>query len=228
MKGQLGSMMPSAEQVIEIFMMVMRVLVTVGIIGGIAFVLLKKKMFTKWTWDVTVFLPNGMEQKLRGRRVSKRDGEVYGELSNGDTFNPPSHDRMVSRKKGRPHLYLFSPIRKQYKIVNPKILGNPKMVSFKLAEGKSVLDFWKSTEYRKADIKWQKKNVWAQLVPFMTVAMIVVGFAVVFYVVFEYGVMPLIDRGTAVNERAIDVLEQTGVLLDKAVEFVTRTPAGGG
>lgn len=222
---QLGFALPTAEQIIGLFVLFVEVLMVFGGLGAVVYFLWYKKAFSKYPIDVDIFQPRAsgglVLDKDKLRRVKTKEKEYFQFKKRGIEWIPPSFEKLVLTKKGKSKIYLLEPTRNQFQIVTPN-MTNPDGFNFKTFEEESLARFYKTTEDRRAEDKWRKKNTIDKLIPVITVAIVGVAMALIFYAVFTYGVNPLVEASRGINDRAIDVLETASTVLEKSTEYVER------
>ena len=195
-------------------------LIFLGIIGfGAYFAIFKYKIFQKFPVIVMIFerrKDNTIINMDRARRVFRPDGQVYYEFKYnkglGDKLQPQNFENILIDKKGNSYLLLYSPEPNQFFPLTPEF-GNPHP---KLNIVESDMLFWKTVSDKETIQRWKNKNVIEKLWPVITIGILAVGFILILYGTFEFGIKP-------VTVATANVADKLGVVADKLATITTQT-----
>jgi len=207
------------------------------LVGGIVFVIWRKRWFVKFPTRAMIFRMRGKDLFLvdedKARRVkNKKDGEIYYEFQKraGLKWKPPSFEFLSPTTKNKSVMFLKELAQDDFEIIDPKAFLATTPEEYEKIEHEEVDRFFKNVQDDKAKIKWRQESSFKKLMDALPLIMSIMGVALFFYIFGQYVAIPLIQQYSGMFNQASLINEQSMALLDKStsyVEMLLRQQGGG-
>lgn len=202
------------------------------IVAGVAIVAWKKKVFYRFPVKVKLFVlrndgkwyEDEKGDKARRKVDKKKGAEVYQFKSSRADWQPPSFDKLGMTNKGKSVLYLKEIGDEKYEIIDPAEFVTADRSKFKEAATENVDRHWRNVQSEAADQKWAEDDRFKKLIDALPIILSIFGVALFFYIFGQYVAIPLmqqaVGQGGAVLEKAVEVLNQTNMLVDAQMRYM--------
>lgn len=197
------------------------------LVGGILFVIWRKRWFVKFPTTAMIFRMRGKKMFVvdedRARRVKNRkDGEIYYEFKKrpGIKWKPPSFEFLSPTTRNKSVMYLKELAQDDFEIIDPKAFLSTSPKDYKKVEHEEVDRFFKNIQDEKARIKWRQESSIKKLMEALPLIMSIMGVALFFYIFGQYVAIPIINQYSGMFAQAAILNEQSQLLLDKSTSYV--------
>jgi hypothetical protein len=158
----------------------------------------------------------------KARRVKKKGSEKFDFKKRNTTWQPPTYEALVQAKKGS-LLFLKELSADDFEIIDPREFVKAMPSDYRRVEKNAMDKYFKNVEDAEADLKWNKENKWQKLIDALPVIIILIGSGLLIYFVMNYGILPVLDRASAVTDASARSLEKATEMLDKSMEYMSAT-----
>lgn len=184
-------------------------IIILAIFGGVIYAVFKLDILKPYNIKVIVLedrVGNRFIRFWKARRVTKKNGEHYFQFSGKEfvKIKPEIFEKVIIDNKGHSNLLLYSPAPNSF---FPMILDTTNDLNKDTFANLKIIDaevsFWKNLVDKEALTKWREKSFMEKFMPMIAMGMMVMLSIILIYGVMNYGIIPLIEKGQAVNTECV-------------------------